>query len=133
MENEVNCNENKASLPVGWVDGSVVSEVIVEFTTRSFHQLSQFHSKTFHVNENNRNSQCKHCFNLFHDYNEAKEAIINLLKADPRSVYRRKKCVDRLYYFILDTIHITAWFDIDTNLVEVVKVKPYFGNKEEII
>jgi len=62
---------------------------------------------------------------MFKSQQEAKQAIMNLLQADPRSVYRRNKCVDRLYFFTLDNIHITAWFDIESELVEVVKIKPY--------
>uniref|UniRef100_A0AAY5L7L1 tRNA methyltransferase O n=1 Tax=Esox lucius TaxID=8010 RepID=A0AAY5L7L1_ESOLU len=41
---------------------------------------------------------------------EAASAIQGILAADPRSVYRRSRCVDRLFFFTLDTADITCWF-----------------------
>lgn len=58
----------------------------------------------------------------FSTASEAKTAIIEVLKADPRSVYRKQNCEDNLYYFTVDKIHITCWFDGD--LAEVLKVQP---------
>ncbi|XP_027204354.2 tRNA (adenine(37)-N6)-methyltransferase-like [Dermatophagoides pteronyssinus] len=110
-----------------WIDGEIVHEVQVDFTVRSLQQLSSFHSQSFHMDNS---SKCNHCFRLLNNEHDAKEAIINLLKADPRSVYRRKKCVDRLYYFTIDSIHITAWFDIETDIVEVIKIKPWNPEKK---
>jgi hypothetical protein len=110
-------NETKTQ-PIGWVEGSVVSDVSVDFTPKSLTQLTKFHPLD---NEN----KCNHCLNYLSGFEEAKNAITNLLRADPRSVYRRTKCVDRLYYFTIDSIHITSWFDIETNVVEVIKIKPF--------
>lgn len=107
-------------LPEGWVEGSVVSDVSVEFTTKSLEQLKKFHKWE-------EQSQCDYCLKHFISFEESRNAITNLLRADPRSVYRRNKCVDRLYYFTIDSIHITCWFDIDANVVQVVKVKPFTG------
>ena len=109
-------------LPDRWVEGSVVSNVSVEFTAKSLEQLKRFHK----LNETDR---CDYCLKHFTSFDESKNAITNLLSADPRSVYRRNKCVDRLYYFTIDSIHITCWFDIETNAVQVVKVKPFVDNK----
>ena len=53
---------------------------------------------------------------------QAKEAIVSILHEDPRSTYRRKNCVDSLYYFTVDSLHVTCWFDDD--IVEVVRIKP---------
>lgn len=55
-----------------------------------------------------------------------RDAITEVLREDPRSTYRRKKCCDRLYYFVLDDCHITTWFDYSCEpaLVEVLRVKP---------
>lgn len=110
-------NETKTQ-PIGWVEGSIVSDVSVDFTPKSLTQLTKFHPLD---NEN----KCNHCLNYLSGFEEAKNAITNLLRADPRSVYRRTKCVDRLYYFTIDSIHITSWFDIETNVVEVIKIKPF--------
>ena len=51
-----------------------------------------------------------------------KQAICDILCQDPRSVYRRKHCVDNLYYFVVDIVHVTAWFDDKT--AEVVRIQP---------
>ena len=114
------------SVPQDWVNGSVVSDISVDFTSRSLVQLSKFHPPSFHEPSD---CECDYCFRLFQSQQECKQAIVNLLEADPRSVYRRNKCVDRLYFFTIDSIHITAWFDIESNFVEVLKVKPYVVNK----
>ena len=53
--------------------------------------------------------------------NERKEAIKDVLKEDPRSNYRRDKCTDKLYYFNVDNVKITCWFDDD--IAEVLKVE----------
>lgn len=53
---------------------------------------------------------------------EAVAAIKGILAADPRSVYRRTRCQDRLFFFTLDTADIACWFG--DNFAEVVRVKP---------
>ena len=105
-------------VPNGWVDGSVVSEVNVEFTPKSLEQLKRFH-------KSDETNKCDFCLKHLKGFEDSKDAITNLLRADPRSVYRRTKCVDRLYYFTIDSLHITSWFDIETNVVEVLKIKPF--------
>lgn len=52
---------------------------------------------------------------------DLKEAIENVLKEDPRSNYRREKCSDRLYFFDVDNVKVTCWFDDD--LAEVLKIQ----------
>lgn len=54
---------------------------------------------------------------------ELRTAISNVLGEDPRSTYRRQKCLSILYYFTVDKVHITAWFEEDT--AEVLRVKPW--------
>ncbi|XP_055973210.1 tRNA (adenine(37)-N6)-methyltransferase [Sorex fumeus] len=56
---------------------------------------------------------------------EARQAIEAVLAADPRSVYRRKLCQDRLFYFTVDTVHITCWFG--NNFAEVLWIQPASG------
>ncbi|XP_004645289.2 tRNA (adenine(37)-N6)-methyltransferase isoform X2 [Octodon degus] len=60
-------------------------------------------------------------FRYFQSAEEAKCAIEAVLSADPRSVYRRKLCQDRLFYFTVDIAHITCWFD--DGFAEVLKIK----------
>lgn len=55
------------------------------------------------------------------NFENLKRAITEVLKNDPRSIYRRKQCSDRLYYFKFNKIHITCWFDEEE--AEVLKVK----------
>ncbi|KAJ7380275.1 hypothetical protein OS493_010991 [Desmophyllum pertusum] len=58
---------------------------------------------------------------------EAKQAITDILKADPRSVYRRNRCQDQLYRFSIDTMNVTCKFEEST--VEVLRVEPVFYRK----
>lgn len=52
----------------------------------------------------------------------------DLLSGDPRSVYRRDRCSDRLYFVELDGLHVTAWFDQREEdgamMAEVLRVRP---------
>lgn len=61
-------------------------------------------------------------FKFLHSSEEAVAAIIGILSADPRSVYRRTRCKDRLFYFTLDTADITCWFG--PGFAEVLQVCP---------
>lgn len=58
---------------------------------------------------------------------EAKQAITDILRADPRSVYRRNCCQDELYCFSVDTMNVTCKFEETT--VEVLRVEPVFYRK----
>ncbi|KFO19088.1 tRNA (adenine(37)-N6)-methyltransferase isoform X2 [Fukomys damarensis] len=60
-------------------------------------------------------------FRYFQSTEEAKCAIEAVLSADPRSVYRRKLCQDRLFYFTVDTAHVTCWFG--DGFAEVLRIK----------
>ena len=55
---------------------------------------------------------------------EAIRAIRDILSEDPRSVYRKNKCQDRLYFCIVDEMHVTSWFDEMENKCEVLRVMP---------
>uniref|UniRef100_F6U8L4 TsaA-like domain-containing protein n=2 Tax=Ciona intestinalis TaxID=7719 RepID=F6U8L4_CIOIN len=97
-----------------WITEPPVAEIKVQFTNRALTDISHFKS-------NSGDWILK-----FINSDNLKQAIIDVLKADPRSSYRRQKCSDRLYYFTLDNAHITAWFD-DTNdqvIAEVLRIKP---------
>lgn len=73
-----------------------------------------------------RSLKCKYCLEFLSGTEEAKRALINTLVHDPRSAYRRSRGTDKLYYFTLDTMHITAWFDEEDQTVEVIKIKPNY-------
>ncbi|KAK6324711.1 hypothetical protein J4Q44_G00040530 [Coregonus suidteri] len=59
---------------------------------------------------------------FLHGPKEAAAAIRGVLSADPRSVYRRSRCKDRLFFFTLDTADITCWFG--QGFAEVLQVRP---------
>ncbi len=57
-----------------------------------------------------------------------KSSIIEILTSDPRSVYRKDKCSDRLYFLAVGPASCTVWFD--QNLAEVLRVKPISESPE---
>jgi len=52
-----------------------------------------------------------------------KKAVAAILIEDPRSVYRKDKCADKLYFFVVNNYHVTAWFDDEDSVIQVLKVK----------
>uniref|UniRef100_A0AAY5ETY1 tRNA methyltransferase O n=1 Tax=Electrophorus electricus TaxID=8005 RepID=A0AAY5ETY1_ELEEL len=69
-----------------------------------------------------RVSQRRPRFQFLRGPEDAAAAIRALLAADPRSVYRRTRCPDRLFFFTLDTADITCWFG--DGFAEVLRVRP---------
>uniref|UniRef100_A0A3B1K404 tRNA methyltransferase O n=1 Tax=Astyanax mexicanus TaxID=7994 RepID=A0A3B1K404_ASTMX len=61
-------------------------------------------------------------FQFLKGADEAEAAVRGILAADPRSVYRRTRCRDRLFFFTLDSAEITCWFG--DGFVEVLRVRP---------
>lgn len=61
-------------------------------------------------------------FKFLRSPEEAAAAIRGVLSADPRSVYRRTRCRDKLFFFTLDTADITCWFA--QGFAEVLRVRP---------
>ena len=96
-----------------WIENSEEADkcckISVIFTPRSSKQLSNVK------------------LNQLKTHQDLKEAIVDVLKEDPRSNYRRDKCSDRLYYFTVDCVKITCWFDQNENdetvLSEVLKIE----------
>ena len=91
----------------------------VRFTAMALRQVAAF----------SRQAPPPYKLALLADSSQLTRAIEDILRADPRSVYRRQKCSDRLYYFSVDGAHVTAWFDDDENVAEVVRVKPLDVNE----
>ncbi|XP_028738623.1 tRNA (adenine(37)-N6)-methyltransferase isoform X2 [Peromyscus leucopus] len=60
-------------------------------------------------------------FKYLQSTEEARCAIEAVLSADPRSVYRRKLCQDRLFFFTVDTAHVTCWFG--DGFAEVLRIQ----------
>ncbi|KAL3866066.1 hypothetical protein ACJMK2_043406 [Sinanodonta woodiana] len=97
----------------GWISNPPISKLNVRFTPFTEFQLSLFSPMA---------ENPEYRLKLLKSSKEAKSAIFNILGEDPRSVYRRQNCCDQLYYFAVDVIHVTCWFDED--VAEVVRIKP---------
>jgi len=54
---------------------------------------------------------------------ELRSAVFDILSSDPRSVYRKTKCSDRMYFTSLDCVHISAWYDPEIDGMEVLRLK----------
>ena len=91
------------------------NQLEVLFTERATKDIEKFHFPSCGIN-------CGYCLNFIDSPSAAKQAISEILKNDPRSVYRKNKCSDKLYFFEIDNLHITCWFD--DMIAEVLRVKP---------
>ncbi|XP_008048731.1 tRNA (adenine(37)-N6)-methyltransferase [Carlito syrichta] len=99
------------SLVPAWVREAPVATLEVRFTPHAEMDLVQLSS-----------AEVGHSsFKYFQSAEEAKRAIEAVLSADPRSVYRRKLCQDRLFYFTVDIAHVTCWFG--DGFAEVLRIQ----------
>ncbi|GCC27945.1 tRNA (adenine(37)-N6)-methyltransferase [Chiloscyllium punctatum] len=98
-----------------WIRQSPVPSLQVRFTPHAELDLEQFQAP-------GGTDPDKASLKYFQSVKEAKSAIVAVLSADPRSIYRRKQCQDILFYFTVDIVHITAWFGDD--FAEILRVKP---------
>ena len=71
--------------------------------------------------------KCIYQLEMLSSSEEAKTAITDILKADPRSIYRRNQCQEQLYRFSIDTMNVTCKFEDST--VEVLRVEPVYYRK----
>ncbi|XP_074650697.1 tRNA (adenine(37)-N6)-methyltransferase-like [Tubulanus polymorphus] len=112
LNDQENGDKTENSVAASWISQPPIDELDIRFTNFAEEQLRQFdavNDKPFHLEQLKTSA-------------ELKTAIINILKADPRSVYRRNHCQGRLYFFCLDNAHVTCWFD--KNVAEVVRIQP---------
>ncbi|XP_033749964.1 tRNA (adenine(37)-N6)-methyltransferase-like [Pecten maximus] len=111
--------ETESSLPdcsiktAQWVKEPPIDKLTVRFTITAEKQLANFSKST---------EDLDHRLQFLESPKEARDAICQILTEDPRSVYRRQSCPDNLYFFVVDKVHATCWFD--ESLVEVVRIKP---------
>lgn len=102
----------------GWIREPPVASLDVRFTPHAERELAEFLPTRLPGN-----SECdRPRFKFLRSPEEAAAAIRGVLSADPRSVYRRTRCRDRLFFFTLDTADITCWFG--RGFAEVVQVRP---------
>ncbi|KAL5007711.1 hypothetical protein ScPMuIL_016517 [Solemya velum] len=107
------CSPNQNASVAEWIENPPISRLCVRLTTTAEGQLSAFSDSC-----DDPQYRLRHLSGA----REAREAITNILQEDPRSTYRRSHCPDALYYFAIDSIHVTCWFDAD--VAEVVRVQP---------
>ncbi|XP_029950664.1 tRNA (adenine(37)-N6)-methyltransferase isoform X2 [Salarias fasciatus] len=102
----------------GWIRQPPVASLDVRFTAHAERQLAEF--LPTHLPGPSESERPR--FKFLQSSEEAAAAIRGVLSADPRSVYRRTRCRDRLFFFTLDTADITCWFG--QGFAEVVQVRP---------
>jgi hypothetical protein len=54
---------------------------------------------------------------------ELRSALCDILSPDPRSVYLKTKCSDRMYFTILDSVHVSGWYDPEVDEMKVLWLK----------
>ncbi|KAI4903736.1 hypothetical protein NFI96_005127 [Prochilodus magdalenae] len=98
-----------------WIRNPPVAKLSVRFTPTAEKELKEFQPP-----ESTDTGRPK--FQFLKGPDEAMAAIQGILAADPRSVYRRTRCSDRLFFFSLDKADITCWFG--DGFAEVLHVRP---------
>ncbi|XP_017160232.1 tRNA (adenine(37)-N6)-methyltransferase isoform X1 [Poecilia reticulata] len=105
-----------------WIREPPVSSLDVRFTPQAQKQLEMF----LPAHPSGKTTEPSECdrprFKFLRGPEEAGAAIRAVLSADPRSVYRRTRCKDRLFFFSLDTADVTCWFG--QGFAEVLEVRP---------
>lgn len=112
------CTVSSVNIP-SWITSPPITELNVSFSSKAEYVLNKLHNRVTHSKE------CEYCLEYLQEPNQVKKIIQQLLQADPRSVYRRTKCLDRLYYFTIDKLHITVWFENESE-AEVLRIVSEF-------
>ncbi|KAI3353100.1 hypothetical protein L3Q82_019669, partial [Scortum barcoo] len=110
--------EEAYSTVAGWIREPPVGSLEVRFTPHAERELAEF--LPTHLSGSSEGDRPR--FKFLRSSEEAAAAIRGVLSADPRSVYRRTRCTDRLFFFTLDTADITCWFG--RGFAEVLQVRP---------
>ena len=99
-----------------WLSAPPVTKLQVTFTPNAEAELQKW------VTQSDSRTDSRYRLDFLSGEDEVKAAIVSVLSEDPRSVYRRKKCRDSLYFFTVDQVHVTCWFD--DHRAEVVRLQP---------
>lgn len=101
---------------------------IIQSFNQSFCKKCTENEKTKKTHPTSSRQQCAYRLELISSQSSAKRAIIDILKSDPRSIYRRNQCSDEPYCFSIDVMNITCKFEYNTVLV--VKIDPVSTSRE---
>ena len=110
-----------------WVYSQETSCIDVEMSKKAEDQLSLFHchptagnfssdncklhaEKTSSEVEPANKELSSYVLHTFRSVSDAREAIVEVLKQDPRSVYRRERFSHELYKFSMDNLNVTCEF-----------------------
>ncbi|XP_059903525.1 tRNA (adenine(37)-N6)-methyltransferase isoform X1 [Gadus macrocephalus] len=109
--------EEEYSTIATWIRAPPVGNLEVRFTPHALSELAKF------IPPQHSDPTGNYCprFKFLRSQEEALAAIRAVLSADPRSIYRRSRCEDRLFFFTLDTADITCWFG--PGFAEVLRVR----------
>ncbi|RVE76152.1 hypothetical protein OJAV_G00005630 [Oryzias javanicus] len=99
-----------------WIREPPVASLDVRFTPQAESQLAEF----LPAHPSGASGGDRPRFHFLRSTDEAVAAIRGILSADPRSVYRRTRCTDRLFFFTLDSADVTCWFG--ENFAEVLQI-----------
>ncbi|KAK7930530.1 hypothetical protein WMY93_006925 [Mugilogobius chulae] len=102
--------------PSTWIREPPISSLEVRFTAHAEKELAEFLPAGCNERDGPK-------FKFLRSTEEAVAAIRSVLSADPRSVYRRGRCTDKLFYFTLDTADVTCWFG--QGFAEVLQIRPF--------
>ncbi|XP_077461472.1 tRNA (adenine(37)-N6)-methyltransferase [Stigmatopora argus] len=114
-------SEESDSTIASWIREAPVPNLEVRFTPHAQKELAGFLPRSQSGPSDDDDDDGPR-FRFLRSFDEAAAAIRGVLSADPRSVYRRTRCQDKLFFFTLDTADITCWFGPD--FAEVLRVRP---------
>ena len=123
-----------------WVYSQETSCIDVEMSKKAEDQLSLFHchpttgnfssdncklhaEKTSSEVEPANKELSSYVLHTFRSVSDAREAIVEVLKQDPRSVYRRERFSHELYKFSMDNLNVTCEFTTEGK-AKVIDIHP---------
>lgn len=127
-----------------WLEAPSITHLEVEFTTNAEEQLSLFQCQpqpspqtgnptksdaretSEDSNAGNKtdptHEKSLYLLQTFSSICDARQAIVSILRQDPRSIHRRDKCSQEVYKFSIDNLNISCQF-IGTKVI-VIDIQP---------
>lgn len=139
-DKETHCQLGSLVRVAPWLYSPPVTKLQVEFTSNAEHQLALFQcSESVSVSQENplqnhdksvgrefEPSLCEssdYLLQTFSSLSDARQAIVAVLQQDPRSVYRREKCLLETYKFSIDNLNISCQFTDEKAVVIDIQPK----------